>query len=172
VEGRYLPQYWLFLEAKADAGLKNLDGFLRDIWLECCGHMSSFQIGQTEYGEDPDGDMGLKSMKISLDKVLQVGTEFFHQYDFGSTTELALKVVSERQAHGKSKTITLLARNNPPIIACQLCGKQAAQICTECLWSDEISTFCDKCAESHECGDDMFLPIVNSPRVGVCGYTG
>jgi hypothetical protein len=31
---------------------------------------------------------------------------------------------------------------------------------------------CQACAEDHECGEDMQLPVVNSPRVGVCGYAG
>ena len=31
---------------------------------------------------------------------------------------------------------------------------------------------CDECAPKHKCGEDMLLPVVNSPRVGMCGYTG
>jgi len=31
---------------------------------------------------------------------------------------------------------------------------------------------CDECAPKHKCGEDMLLPVVNSPRVGKCGYTG
>lgn len=26
--------------------------------------------------------------------------------------------------------------------------------------------------KTHECGEDMLLPVVNSPRVGMCDYTG
>jgi hypothetical protein len=32
--------------------------------------------------------------------------------------------------------------------------------------------YCDKCLTKHECGDEMSLPVVNSPRMGVCGYCG
>jgi hypothetical protein len=28
------------------------------------------------------------------------------------------------------------------------------------------------CAGGHECGEEMLLPVVNSPRVAMCGYTG
>ncbi len=171
-EGRYQPEYWLFLEVKADARLKDLDGFLRDIWLECCGHMSSFQIDKTEYGTDPYGEMGFRSMNIQIEKVVEAGTKFHHSYDFGSTTELALKVISEQEGSKSGKPVKLSARNNPPQIKCHSCDKAATQICSECLWSDEDSIFCDKCAESHECDSEMFLPVVNSPRVGVCRYTG
>ena len=31
---------------------------------------------------------------------------------------------------------------------------------------------CDQCLESHECGEEMVLDVVNSPRMGVCGYVG
>jgi len=44
VEGHYAPAYWIHLSAPANATLKDLDRFLRDIWLECCGHLSAFTI--------------------------------------------------------------------------------------------------------------------------------
>lgn len=171
-EGRYLPEYWLFIKVNAKATLKSLDTFLRNIWLECCGHMSEFEIGRIRYGVDSYGELGSKSMNTSLSNVLDVGTKFYHNYDFGSTTHLALKVISEQQSPNKGKSIKLLARNNPPEINCIVCGKPATEVCTECLWSDKGAVFCDKCADSHDCDEDMFLPVVNSPRVGVCGYTG
>ena len=31
---------------------------------------------------------------------------------------------------------------------------------------------CSHCAKKHECGEDVQLPVVNSPRMGMCGYTG
>ena len=40
-----LNQFWLDLEMRGSATLKDLDGYLRAIWLECCGHMSKFSIG-------------------------------------------------------------------------------------------------------------------------------
>ncbi len=41
--------YWLHLEVRADATLATLDAFLRDFWLECCGHMSQFGIDGEDY---------------------------------------------------------------------------------------------------------------------------
>jgi hypothetical protein len=172
VEGYHLPEYWIYLEARTDAKLKYLDDFLRNIWLECCGHMSEFEIGKTRYGADFSGELGQKSLNIQLAKILCVGMEFSHKYDFGSTTELILQVVSEQQGNASGKPIKLLARNNPLEIKCESCGQTATQLCTECMWSNKGGVFCDKCAETHKCDSEMFLPIVNSPRVGVCGYTG
>ena len=44
----YLP-FWLYLEVYSDITLEQLDGFLRDIWLECCNHLSKFIINKTDY---------------------------------------------------------------------------------------------------------------------------
>ncbi len=170
VEGRDLPEYWMHLEMRADASLEVLDRFLRDTWLECCGHMSAFEIDHRTYSVMPmDFDEG--AMDVRLQDVLSPGMVFYHLYDFGSTTHLKLKVISERDSDVKRKEVRVLARNEPPEIPCGHCGKPAAQICVGCMYSAK-GWLCQECAGGHECGDEMFLPVVNSPRVGVCGYTG
>src|SRR5579862_1072328 len=56
VEGRYNPQYWMHIEVPAQESLQTLDDFLRDIWLECCGHLSAFKIDGVSYeNNDPEG---------------------------------------------------------------------------------------------------------------------
>ncbi len=45
VEGRSLPDYWLFLEVASTATWSHLDAFFRDTWVECCGHLSSCEAG-------------------------------------------------------------------------------------------------------------------------------
>jgi hypothetical protein len=172
VEGRYLPDYWLHLEAAAGSTLEDLDGFLRRTWLECCGHMSAFRIGTASYsggGFGGDDDLFDESMDIPLAQVLQPGSKLKYEYDFGSTTDLVLKVVAVRPAESKRHYIKLLARNLPPPIACDSCQQPATQVCTEC---PDDGWLCDACVETHECSEEMRLPVVNSPRVGVCGYTG
>jgi hypothetical protein len=171
VEGRYLSDYWMHLEVTADVTLEALDDFLRRIWLECCGHMSAFEIKGKTYSIAPMSDFDDESMAASLDDVLGPGMKFYHDYDFGTTTHLALKVVSQEQKQIKGKSIRVLARNEPPSIPCISCSKMAAHVCTECIWSGE-GCLCDECAAEHKCGEDMLLPVVNSPRVGMCGYTG
>lgn len=173
VEGRYLPDYWMHLEVPANAKLEALDCFLRDIWLECCGHLSAFTIADRKYSVAPMAEFDDKSMNIKLDRVLEPGMKFFHEYDFGTTTDLMLKVVSEGESELKDQSIQVLARNEPPAILCESCGKMATQVCTECLWSGEGKGWlCDQCAAKHKCGEELLLPVVNSPRVGMCGYTG
>ena len=151
------------------APLSKLDNFLRHVWLECCGHMSAFEIDGQRYASAPmDGET---TMRAPLSQVLEVGMKFYYEYDYGSTTDLALKVVALEQGLTKG-AVQLLARNEAPRVICQRCGIQpATQICTECAWNGK-GWLCEGCAVAHECGDEMCLPVANSPRVGVCGYTG
>ena len=175
VEGRDLPMYWLHLEVTASTTLATLDRFLRETWLECCGHLSAFEIEGVRYAIDAgiygDRDMGEKSMRVRLDKVLSPGQTCSYEYDYGTTTELKLKVISERQVGAKGNAIQVLARNIPPVILCEVCGKSATEVCSQCIF-DDSGWLCDDCAEEHECGEEMLLPVVNSPRVGMCAYTG
>jgi hypothetical protein len=171
VEGRDLPLYWLHVEVPADASLKTLDSFLRNIWLECCGHLSAFTIDGRRYSIAPMDDFDEKGMSAKLGSVFRPDVKAFHEYDFGTTTDLALKYVSEREADYRGYDVTVLARNEPPEIKCEVCGKPATQVCSGCIWEGE-GWVCDRHARDHECGEDMLLPVVNSPRVGMCAYTG
>jgi hypothetical protein len=276
VEGRYLPMYWMHLEIPANSTLYDLDAFLRNIWLECCGHLSEFHIGKRSYlsqteemmweVEDTETDedeevpditrltpaeleklspfefaMSLiellqqesqsdladlspaefqskftdflttrmgdsltpemlaqlskmsyliqpllvdfaeenneQDMDVELSQALKVGQKFFHEYDFGSTTELALKLVAEREGivsndDDDEEPVEIMARNNPPAIPCRECGKPATKVASG-YYDVGDGALCDACARtSLKEYEDFFLPIVNSPRVGVCGYTG
>ena len=103
--------------------------------------------------------------------VFTLGKKITYQYDFGSTTELMVKAMGHYRGVIKGK-IQLIARNAQPIIPCDECStKPAAEICTECMW-DDAGWLCEECAQTHECDEEMFLPVANSPRTGVCGYTG
>ncbi len=171
VEGRHDPEYWMHLEAPAPVTLKSLDRFLRDTWLECCGHLSAFTIKGKTYTSHPSEDFGNAGMNVALGDVLRPAMRFYHQYDFGTTTELVLRVISQQEGESGRKRIQLLARNEPPPIPCGTCGELAAQVCTECIYSGK-GWLCAKCAAKHKCGEEMLLQVVNSPRVGMCGYTG
>lgn len=168
VEGRYLHGYWIHIEAPIDATLKYLDSFLRRTWLDCCGHLSAFTIEGKTYLSKPAEDE--KDMDVQLGEILRSKIRFYHKYDFGTTTELTLRVVSEREEKTRGKSVQVLARNDPPSITCS-CGKIATQVCSVCISSCE-DWLCDECARKHRCGEESLLPVVNSQRVGMCGYTG
>jgi Plasmid pRiA4b ORF-3-like protein len=172
VEARYNKAYWLHLAVPAEARLDRVDAFLRDIWLECCGHLSGFAIAGERYASDAGEDPGWSGMKVRLGRILEPGMVFSYEYDYGSTTELSLKVVGLRDQGTHRGAVELLARNDAPQVSCERCGKHPATwICTECAYVDQ-GWLCQGCAEDHGCGTEMCLPVVNSPRAGVCGYTG
>ncbi len=54
IEGRYNPQYWMHVELPASEPLQTLDYFLRDMWVECCEHLSAFTIDGTSYDSEPE----------------------------------------------------------------------------------------------------------------------
>lgn len=95
IEGRYRPDFWAHLDIDSEATLADLDTFLRKLWLEpCCGHMSAFTIGEERYSIRPMDTLDERDMDVPLQQVITDGTEFTHEYDFGTTTELAGRVPS------------------------------------------------------------------------------
>jgi hypothetical protein len=177
VQGKYNPGYWLYLEAPAFALLGDIDAFLRHIWLECCGHLSAFDLGRAKQKarlpfdsfEEKEDD----TMSLQLDEALEPKMAFDYDYDFGSTTKLQLKVVGIREGVWQGeKHVRLLARNDAPQFVCQECGKPATQVNPEENYGGD-GWYCDECAQKLSEEDEYhLLPVVNSPRVGVCAYTG
>lgn len=51
------------------------------------------------------------------------------RHDFGTPTELALKVASERKDFTDGKSIRVLARNDAPEFICQSCENTATLVC-------------------------------------------
>ena len=194
--------YFLSLWMDGGATMENLDGFLRDIWLECCGHLSAFfdpairknrggMFGMMNGFEDDEDDEeendegydffsdelpGQIPMRKKAKDVLCKGKVLDYEYDFGSTTRLAITVIEQYPVKAEEK-IVLLSRNEPPKITCTICKKAVAtQICPFCCY-DELEALCDKCAPKHTkiCEDfdeESFSSVANSPRMGVCGYEG
>lgn len=176
IEGYYDKDYWIYVQIKEAATLKDLDSFLRDIWLECCGHLSAFEIDHVYYEDNIEDDSfglfrrDIRDMgKIKLKDILNVGLVFKHEYDFGSATTLKLTVVEKFKGLDTANNITLLARNNMAQYKCTKCGEKATYVGVEYGYGS-YSFFCDKCIKDY---DDMYIyPITNSPRMGVCGYCG
>lgn len=167
VQDAWHGDYWLHLEMKGSSSLNILDKYLRDIWLECCGHLSQFSWGGWGGGKIP------KSRRAA--EVFEPSSELTHIYDFGTSSETLIKVIDVR--NGKSMTshpIFLMARNEPLDVICMECDQPAAWLCLECIYElDEPGVLCNQHAQDHPHDDyGEPLPLVNSPRVGMCGYTG
>lgn len=159
--------FWLDLEMRGSADLEELDHYLRSIWLECCGHMSQFSIGGWGGDEIP------KSRRVG--EVFDEDTELTHIYDFGTESRTRIRTMDVREgAPTTDPPIALMARNHKPEVACMECNREATWLCIECMYeTDDSGTLCDEHAEDHP--HDAYgppMPFVNSPRTGMCGYTG
>ena len=167
VQDAYDKDFWLDLEMVGSASLDKLDKYLRAIWLECCGHLSKFTI---------DGWGGVDIGKArKANAIFEPGLVLRHLYDFGTTSETDIIVVGFRE--GKTTTkhpIALLARNRMPEFVCQECDQPAHWLCIECVYEEDKSGYlCNEHMEEHpheNYGEPM--PLVNSPRTGMCGYDG
>jgi hypothetical protein len=172
--------YWLHLEMRGNATLQDLDHYLRAIWLECCGHLSAFEIGPVRYTQLFNDGMSYgeeKSMNVRVHKLFRPGMAIPYEYDFGTTSELVIKVVDQREGKPTTeKPMVLMARNTFTPPPCAECGQPATQLCSECLWElGPEAMYCDAHAEEHAEDvdhEDMLMSIVNSPRTGMCGYNG
>jgi hypothetical protein len=160
--------YWLDLEVRGTGKLQHLDSYLRAIWLECCGHLSEFSV-------EPWTDRPIGKQRRIQD-VFQPGVELTHIYDYGTTSQTQVRCVAAREGKplDTKHCIVLMARNLPPPYACIDCGAPAKWLCMECLIEDNTwGALCDQHAESHPHeGYGEPIAIVNSPRLGLCGYTG
>lgn len=177
-------EMFLSLWVNADTSFAELDHFLRGIWLECCGHLSSFRDKNGYYKQPTSKDTwGLEPdeqevpMTFTLRKVMEKGKKLDYEYDFGSTTYLSIEVKGEYTIEPAEYVVVLLSRNEPLKILCQTCQKApAAAICSVEGW-DSDSLFCEKCAKKHaktckDFADYARLEVVNSPRMGICAYGG
>lgn len=177
IAGKHAKNYWLLTEFREDATLKDLDKFIRDIWVECCGHLSSFKIDEVWYESDSEPSMGwgrrtIKDMNCKLKDVIVKGMSFDYEYDYGSTTALTISITNYMTGNWKKEKLIILSRNNPIEFICDECGEEIATCaCEECMY-EGVGFLCNNCNKNHECGEEMLMDICNSPRFGVCGYSG
>ena len=182
--------YWMELAVRADATLRQLDEFLRGMWLECCGHLSEFKIQGTRYSnlaphpDDPDADFiradyYMEEDEVHMDvvvaDVMPEGVAVSYEYDYGSTTELYLEnlgrhgdlvgLLRPRQPwHGDR--VAVLARNEPDE-ACVACQAPARwRLLSPDSDARELIPFCDGCRP--EAG--RYQLVMNSPREGTDCY--
>lgn len=154
------PGYWIVMAASAKATLRHVDAMLREIWVECCGHMSAFFHDQQEI-----------SMRTPTSAAFAPGRKIRYEYDFGSTTSLVGQYLSDGSTIRGRAPVQLLMRNEPHLWPCAECSEPAVVACPYCFDLDGL--LCGQHAQTHEhAAEEVYLPVVNSPRMGVCGYTG
>jgi hypothetical protein len=145
--------------------------------------------------EEEEEDEG--GMQSELGDVLEVGQKFSYVYDFGSSSTLSLRLIDEREGalpeipeEEKNRAayeddefedeedeedevrIQVMARNEPPPLVCHICGKPATRVPSASEYDSLAEmALCPTHAAQSDYPDEL-LPIVNSPRTGICGYDG
>jgi hypothetical protein len=156
---------FLHLLVRSTCEMEEIDNFLRVIWLDCCGHMSGFHLKKGEI-----------EMDDIVGNVLTPKTKISHDYDYGTTTRTFIKSIKVYDLDFDDD-IVLLSRNESLKIMCSLCNtKPATVLCSVCLWESN-AYFCKTCSKKHAKTCDDFedyarMDVVNSPRMGECGYEG
>lgn len=110
IKDKYKPGvYCLYVSLDANLQLQHLDKLIRDIWVECCEHLSTFYIDKEMYHDNSDGQY---EMNFYLKDLLEVGKKFEYQYDFTSATHLVLEVVDMIKVSSEFSQMEIIARNN------------------------------------------------------------
>jgi hypothetical protein len=124
--------------------------------------MSAFRLGRAEIS------MGSRVGEVFDRRGLKVD----YEYDFGTTTALKGQVVGAREGSLGRRVTRLLARNDPIGWSCTDCIAPATVVCAYCVDEGDC-LFCQTHASRHpHAKAEVYLPVVNSPRMGMCGYTG
>jgi len=166
VQSADADEFWIDLEMRSSATLKKLDDYLRAIWLECCGHLSEFSLG------------GWGSAKVGMGRkagdVFKPGVKLTHIYDFGTSSTTLIKVVGSREGRPLTQhPIALLVRNQMPETECLKCKQPSRWLCMECMIDENMwGTLCNTHVKTHPHKDYEPVRLVNSPRLGLCGYDG
>jgi hypothetical protein len=124
----------MHFEVPGSARLANVDRFLRETWLECCGHLSAFTIEGKEYLSDlgdENYDEDVEDMDVRVDAVLQRGSKFHHLYDFGTAPS------SHSRSSRAAKHILGIANQTAwekrtPSMPCAACGNVSVWVCPQC----------------------------------------
>lgn len=176
IEDFHTKMFWLLVLARHDATLSDLDQLLRDVWVECCGHLSAFNINGRIFSSHSDYFDGAEDeesgLSVSLDEVIGPNSSFTYEYDFGSTTKLRLGVVGLSSVTPKSRPLSLIARNNRLDIPCFFCKGKGEYLVTD--WPDDPYqiVICRDCTKKNvdDLEPESVIVFPNSPRAGVCGY--
>lgn len=162
------PTFWLYAAVKMDATLRHIDNFIRNTWVECCGHASFFEEDGVQYTSNTRILPG-RSMNAKAADVLKPGVPVDYEYDLGTPTDLQVEQVGMIRMESRREKLLYLAQNYMPKYKCVRCGRRAELVARPGLEPIADSVICARCSRK-ETESGRYLPLLNSPRTGVCGY--
>ena len=113
-------------------------------------------------------------MNFPLSDIMKDDLFLEHMYDMGTPTRSQWTVVANGNASFSGK-LKVVGQNKEIKFPCigekNTCPNLATQIRSSYM---NPLTWCDECFEKKVKEEDKedYLPVVNSPRIGDCGYTG
>ena len=143
--------YFIYAIVGAKCTFEDVDQFLRNVWCECCEHLSEFTDSSQKTISETD-----------LLNKYNVKDQIKYEYDMGSMTTIYLIILHKFDDNGED--IEVVLRNDPRIFICSQCKKNDAT-----FFDEETEPICDHCVGDNDSGE--LLKIVNSPRTGICGYS-
>lgn len=111
ISDKETKKFVLYIVIDSYLKLRELDSFIREIWVECCNHLSLFRINGEKYLSNVELNDG-ESQNVSLEEVLCVGDTFDYEYDFGTTTYLEGEIVDKIKSGDSAPQIEIIIRNN------------------------------------------------------------
>ena len=146
--------YFMYLSVGHNCTLNDLDNFIRTEWCSCCMHLSNFL--------DENGKETSKKTKISN---IGINGKILYEFDMGDSTDVYIEIVkyfdkddnSNRLISKKCKSVFKLSPD-APLCSCN----------NKALYFGDDEPLCQSCMEKSKC--DRFYKIVDSPRVGMCGF--
>lgn len=162
-----IKKYWVYIVVPLDYTLHKLDSVIRNIWVECCNHLSEFIVSKDNkiniyiYSNHEQEDKDI-NQQINLLDVIK-NKELVYHYDFDNTTKINIEILDIITNKKNNENILLINRNNEVDINCSNCNNSSNKICSIC---NKINC----CYNSCMCDNKTLLPLLNSPRMGTCCY--
>ncbi|EFA77942.1 hypothetical protein PPL_08587 [Heterostelium album PN500] len=169
---RVATEYWMNVLIPCDTPVYEVEEFLKDIWLECCGHMTTWEGLKNGVGEFKDiygGNEEPDEKDVAISECVDLGGTVSMDYDMGTTTTVNLMFYEKINVKMDDPGIRVLIRNTINKPNCKECKKPNHPVhytCDDC----DYSKMCEECGDGeHE--EHSKTTISNSPRSGSCGYS-
>ena len=154
--------YQMFAIFGIKCKFSHIDIFLRNMWCECCFHLSTLDVF-----EEVNDEQSHKSVKFNtLISKYKNANQFIYCYDMGSTTDIYFRIIKKLDGTNKNTDIELLYHNEPFKIKCK-----NYKICKGFAMFIYKDLFCNECKNNLDEEEQTYiLKLSNSPRTGICTY--
>jgi hypothetical protein len=147
-------QYYMYVIFGTTSTFNDIDKLLRE-WLKCCDHLSIIENDiQPRYLDN----------RVNYESPISQYREnikFRYEFDMCSTTIVYFKILKKLNGYDNNNNIDIIYKNKEYNVKCK-CNEKAKKVLQQEL-------ICDKCLiEFDDDLLDLCLPIVNSPRIGIC----